>query len=84
MPSKFGATVRKLRRAKDATQKQMGDAVNLSPGFISQIECGGQLPTPAATVRIARYLGLDPLRMLKLARPEDAKVWQSVMNRGNE
>lgn len=79
-PFRFGRTVRKARRRIDLTQRELAEASNVTPSFVSQIEAGQQLPQPKCIVLIAHRLGIDPLRMLRMARPDDYAAWTGAIS----
>jgi transcriptional regulator with XRE-family HTH domain len=55
----IGEAIRILRRRRGMTQKQLGEAVGLTKGRISQIESGGTAPPMERMERFAEALGCD-------------------------
>jgi len=55
----FRARLKQLRREKNLTQKQIGDAVNLSPITISGWEIGKSMPDAQTLPLLADFLGVS-------------------------
>ena len=69
MKETLGATIRRLRKQKGLTQRQLAEAVGIDFTYLSKIE-NGKLPyTPSAGTlkRLAAELGADELELLRLA-----------------
>ncbi|WP_328999261.1 cupin domain-containing protein [Kribbella sp. NBC_00709] len=59
-----GATIRRLRRAREMSAAELAQAAELSPGAISQIESGTTQPSLPALRRIARGLRVPVFQLL--------------------
>jgi transcriptional regulator with XRE-family HTH domain len=67
----LGQRVRKVRRAKDLTQKQLGTLAGMNPITISRLEHGNSEHVYARTVRdLARSLGVSADYLLGLTDEE--------------
>ena len=55
----FAGTLRKLRKERNLTQKQLADAVNLSQRQISLLESGKDVPRPETMERLRNFFHLD-------------------------
>jgi transcriptional regulator with XRE-family HTH domain len=56
MTTTLGERIKRLRLARDLTLKQVGEAADISPTHLSEIERGKTSPTVGALVRIASAL----------------------------
>ena len=54
----FGGNLRKLRKARSLTQKELGAKVGLSKAVVSKYENGIGYPTFDVLIQIARYFGV--------------------------
>jgi HTH-type transcriptional regulator, competence development regulator len=72
----FGSRLRVLRREKGFTLRQLADLAGLDFTYLSKIENGRVLYTPAAdTIRvIAKALGAEPMELLTLANKLPAEL----------
>ncbi|MDM9621172.1 helix-turn-helix transcriptional regulator [Rhizobium sp. S96] len=74
----FGDAVRKLRQRKGVSQKQMAEALNVSPAYLSALEHGKRgLPTFDLLQRIAGYFNIiwdEAEELFLLARSSDPRV----------
>ena len=55
----FAGTLRKLRKERNLTQKQLADAVNLSQRQISLLESSKDIPRPETIERLRHFFHLD-------------------------
>jgi len=55
----FAGTLRKLRKERNLTQKQLADAVNLSQRQISLLESSKDIPRPETIERLRHFFNLD-------------------------
>src|SRR5215470_4411015 len=51
----FGARIRALRDARGLTQEMIADRIEVSPKYVSQLECGQRSPSWETLVAIAHY-----------------------------
>jgi transcriptional regulator with XRE-family HTH domain len=65
--SALGAEIRRLRRTRKLTQRQLAGKVPLSLASVSRIETGGQDPNDTTIASLARALQADPTSLLRLA-----------------
>lgn len=56
----FGANVKRVRKARELTQEQLGLAAGLDAAVISRIEAGQREPRVKNIVRIAKALETQP------------------------
>lgn len=68
MLHQLGPELRLLRHAKGLRQRDVAEFVNVTPGFLSQVESGVRAPPSEAKLReLAEILGGDPDKFLALA-----------------
>ncbi|MBX5136147.1 helix-turn-helix transcriptional regulator [Rhizobium lentis] len=74
----FGEAVRRLRARKGVSQKEMAQALNVSPAYLSALEHGKRgLPTFDLLQRIAGYFNIiwdEAEELFLLARSSDPRV----------
>src|SRR5689334_15695134 len=64
----FGAALRRLRRQKGLTQREVAARVPMSAGNLSRLETGGQGPPADETIeRLAAALDVDATELLTIA-----------------
>ena len=59
MITEFGKYIRKLRIDHAITLRQMADAIELSPSFLSSVETGKRNITPSYFDNVVRYFQLN-------------------------
>src|SRR3954467_2149500 len=52
---RFGARVRALRDARGLTQEMIADRIDVSPKYVSQLECGQRSPSWETMVALAHH-----------------------------
>lgn len=55
----FSATIKDLRQRNHLTQKELAEALYISPGAISQYEKGKNMPSRETIERMARYFSVS-------------------------
>lgn len=60
----FGATVRRIRIAREWTQEDLADAAGLTTTYVGQIERGNKVPSLTVVLKLARGLGIPPADLL--------------------
>jgi len=55
----LGKRIRQTRKRKDVSQQTLAELISLSPGFISNVECGKKKPGLETLVDIANALGVS-------------------------
>lgn len=74
----LGDRLKSLREKKNMTQKQLADAIFVSPAAISQYENGGAMPTLANLKAIAEYFHVS---MSYLLGDKEAIDWEHRLSR---
>ncbi len=59
----LGARIKELRKRKQVTQDHMGEAVGISPKYLSSIERGRENPTLETLLGLAEQLGVEPYEL---------------------
>jgi transcriptional regulator with XRE-family HTH domain len=74
----FGREVRRLRKEKMLTQKDLAIYLNVDPTYVSKIENNTfeVLPSEEVITKLAECLDVDPEELLVLARKVDGKMLQ--------
>lgn len=75
---RIGATVKALREARGATPDQLANYVGISRPLLANIEAGRRRLTYRHLPKIAEYLGVPPIAIM---RPEDASTAPGVDKR---
>lgn len=57
---RLGPMVKEQRKKQKTTQEELAESVDVTPGFIGQIERGEALPSLDTLQRLISYLHLDP------------------------
>lgn len=64
----FGAKVRELRDARGLSVRDLATEIGKSPGYITQIEVRGEIPSAELICRLAAALDGSPEELLGLAK----------------
>jgi transcriptional regulator with XRE-family HTH domain len=62
---KLGKNLKKIRTAKGISQGDIGRSLNVSRGFISNIENGKMNPTLSTIARLAKAVGVSIEKLIK-------------------
>lgn len=57
--NEIGINIKKARKDKRLTQKELSEKVDISRNYISDIECGRYIPSVEKLLLIATVLGID-------------------------
>ncbi|MDU2492067.1 helix-turn-helix transcriptional regulator [uncultured Clostridium sp.] len=57
--NEIGINIKKARKDKRLTQKELSEKVDISRNYISDIECGRYIPSVEKLLLIASVLGID-------------------------
>lgn len=57
--NEIGINIKKARKNKKLTQKELSQKVDISRNYISDIECGRYIPSVEKLLLIATVLGID-------------------------
>lgn len=57
--NEIGINIKKARKNKKLTQKELSKKVDISRNYISDIECGRYIPSVEKLLLIATVLGID-------------------------
>lgn len=70
----IGKKLREIRIAKNMSQRELAEKVNLTAGFISQMENNQIMPSLGSFIQICDALGIKASEILSEERVEDAPV----------
>lgn len=59
MEHSLGGIIRSKRKEKHLSQEQLAEKISMTPGFISQIECGVSAPSLTSLKAIIKELSID-------------------------
>lgn len=62
--NEIGLSIKKARKDRRLTQKELSEKINISRNYISDIECGRYVPSVEKLISIATVLNID-LNILK-------------------
>ncbi len=70
-PTPFGAYIRACRLAAGKSLREVGEALDVSLGYVSQVESGWRGPfLPSRWPALVACIGADPDELARLAVPE--------------
>ena len=77
MSKQLGSEIRSARKTKQLTQTQLAEKCGLHTSEVSELETGKQrrIVKVEVAAKMASVLDLSLLRLLKLGRPEEWRVW---------
>src|SRR3954463_4438928 len=75
---RFGARVRALRDARGLTQEMIADRIDVSPKYVSQLECGQRSPSWETLVAIAHH-GFE-IKLAALVFGSDGEIGGEVQD----
>lgn len=76
----FGAAIRRARLKRNLSMMDVAKATRISAPYVFQLETSRFKPHPSFVTRIARFFDVDPLRWLKLALPDEFKIWAAAFD----
>ena len=59
LPSKIGARIKEVRKAKGLTQERLAELVEISPRYLSRLEVGQQSASLETLARVAEVLDIE-------------------------
>ena len=62
--AKVGVRIQEVRRARGLTQAELAQAVDITPKYLSNIECGAKIPKFETFIAIANALEIDANTLL--------------------
>lgn len=70
----IGSKLREIRMSKNMSQKELSEKVNLTPGFISQMENNQIVPSITSFIQICEALGVKASEVLSENKKEDKSI----------
>ncbi len=84
----LGQRIKELRKAKNITQEDLAERINVEPASISNIECGRNYPNFATLEKTLEVLGSNFLEVFDFEHFDDISVLKNKLvdfiNRANE
>jgi len=59
----MGRRIQELRKARGYSQEKIADKADISPTYLSRIECGKENPTLDMLIKLSRALGVEMWEM---------------------
>ncbi len=75
----IGTTIRNRRRAKDMTQEELAEVLNLSVSAVSQWECGKNLPDLTIIPALCRILGITSDELLGMDQTKQQEEIDAIV-----
>ena len=75
----IGTVIRNRRRAKDMTQEELAEVLNLSVSAVSQWECGKNLPDITIIPALCRVLGITSDELLGIDQTKQQEEIDAIM-----
>ena len=75
--NRLGGVIKEKRKVKKITQEQLAEKLDVSPGFVGQVERGETLPSVETLEQIINLLDIDP-RLLFLEVPHGDPDYASL------
>lgn len=66
----FVTLLRRHRLARGLTQTELADKLDVVPSTVCFWETRGSLPSPSLIPRLARILGINPIKLTKIIDPD--------------
>lgn len=70
MADELGQFLRELRHKRGLTVRDLAEALEKSPGYISKVEARGEIPTGEFLCQLADFYGVKPETLFLLAKNE--------------
>lgn len=70
----IGSKLREIRLSRNMSQKELAEKVNLTPGFISQMENNQIVPSITSFIQICEALGVKPSEILSENKTEEKPI----------
>lgn len=80
----FAARVREMRKKYRWTLRELAEKVDKTPGYLSRIEMGEEIPSPEFTCYLARALKIKPEELLTLSKRVLMKRAEAIIDQRQE
>jgi transcriptional regulator with XRE-family HTH domain len=80
----FAARVREMRKKHKWTLRELAERVDKTPGYLSRIEMGEEIPSPEFTCYLARALKIKPEELLVLSKRVLMKRAEAIIDQRQE
>ena len=78
MENHVGKKIRELRRAKDLTQEQLADYLNISYQSVSKWETGTAVPDLSFVIPLARLFGISTDELLGFEQSKEDLIKKNI------
>lgn len=77
----IGERIRELRKMRKLSQEQVAERADISPNYLSRIECGKENPTLDMLIKLARALGTEMWEIFDFGHEVGLKEMKDTMNK---
>ncbi|MBI5894255.1 MAG: helix-turn-helix transcriptional regulator [Deltaproteobacteria bacterium] len=77
----IGKRIQALRKAHRLSQEQVAEKADISPNYLSRIECGKENPTLDMLIKLAHALEVEMWEIFDFGHEVNVKELREVMNR---
>lgn len=74
----LGHAIRRERLKRYLSQRDVASLAKISTPTMNRIETCDHTPRPAEVVRLAECFDIPPAKWLRIALPDDYKIWERV------
>lgn len=77
----IGKRIQELRKVHRLSQEQVAEKADISPNYLSRIECGKENPTLDMLMKLANALNIEMWEMFDFVHGVNIKELREVLNR---
>lgn len=77
----IGERIQEIRKKRKLSQEQVAERADISPNYLSRIECGKENPTLDMLIKLARALGTEMWEIFDFAHEVGLKEMKETMNK---
>lgn len=77
----IGKRIQELRKAHGLSQEQVAEKADISPNYLSRIECGKENPTLDMLIKLADALGVEMWEIFDFGHEVTIKELREAMNK---
>lgn len=77
----IGKRIQELRKVLRLSQEQVAEKADISPNYLSRIECGKENPTLDMLMKLANALNIEMWEMFDFGHEVNIKELREVLNR---
>lgn len=77
----IGERIQEIRKKRKLSQEQVAERADISPNYLSRIECGKENPTLDMLIKLARALGIEMWEIFDFGHEVGLKEMKDTMNK---